>query len=882
MKLLAVKDAIPGQYIVVLRDGTAAASVNSIAAEQVNTASGQLVRTYQHALQGYSLRASEESVRRLLNDPRVKYVQQNGIVRADTTQVNPPWGLDRIDHRFGLYDQLYSYNATGAGVNAYIIDTGIRITHQDFGGRAQYAFESIGDGNGANDCMGHGTHVAGTVGGSTYGVAKDVNLFSVRVLDCTGSGTWEGVIAGVDWVTANRVLPAVANMSLGGGANQAMDDAVAASVASGVVYAVAGGNSADDACAYSPARTPAAITVGAMAADDTRAWFSNYGTCLDLFGPGVNVLSAWNNSDTGTNTISGTSMATPHVAGTVALYLGLHPSATPAEVTASLVEQATPGQVLDPGTGSPNLLLYEKFIGDTGGGDTTPPSVSLTAPTDGANLSGSWVDITAEASDDVGVEQVVFYIDGSWVQGSSATPDGLYAMVWDSTTVASGQHTITVRAFDAAGNIGSSSTITVNVSNPGSAVWDPTLRVPMCSQQDPFCDSVNLVNGRGIVGPELHAPNNWYDQCQDGNEGAYHADESLDRIRISTFDGSPLAPGKTVQVDVTVWAYGDGSGDALDIFYATDANSPNWQYLTTLVPSAGGLQTLSAWYTLPESATGVEMIRAAFRYGGVPTTCDDGAWSDRDDLAFKVGPGLAPPVASFNVSCHGLRCDFTDTSTDEDGTITNWYWFFSDNSDYTTEQNPTHLFPVSGTYYVALYVVDSHGLYNYTTQMVTVVGVPPVASFSASCSERSCSFTDASTDQDGTIVSRSWSFGDGYSATVQNPVHTYAAAGSYTVSLTVTDDNGLSSTTMRTVVATNPPVIVLTAAGSKVKGEMTVDLAWNGATSATLDVYRNGVLLTNTPNDGAERTTVSKKGTYNYRLCQPGTSYCSNNATVVF
>ena len=288
-------------------------------------------------------------------------------MHAFTSQTPATWGLDRIDQRDLPLNNTYTYNQTGAGVNAYIIDTGIRATHQQFTGRVGNGVDEVG--GGTNDCNGHGTHVSGTVGGTTYGVAKQVTLHPVRVLDCNGSGTTSGVIAGVDWVTANHVGPSVANMSLGGGASSALDSAVTNSINSGVSYAIAAGNSNADACTTSPARVAAANTVGPTTDTDARASFSNFGTCLDIFAPGNNITSSWNTSDAATNTISGTSMATPHVAGAIALYLQTNPGASPATVTQALISNSTLNHVTGAGTGSPNRLLYSIF----GGAPPPPP-----------------------------------------------------------------------------------------------------------------------------------------------------------------------------------------------------------------------------------------------------------------------------------------------------------------------------------------------------------------------------------------------------------------------------------------------------------------------------------------------------------------------------
>lgn len=442
------KDFIEGHYIVVLshepasRNARADEALEALTREVNRNAHARVNRSYRNALTGFAAKLTDEQVDALQKDPRVLSVEQDSYdypTSNVTVQEYTIWGLDRIDQREQPLDRAYAYTETGTGVTAYIIDSGIRYTHDEFGGRASlghdFVLEDDPDNTDPNqapgeDCSGHGTHVAGTVGGATYGVAKDVDLVSVRVFGCTGGSPRSRTIAAVDWVTGNAVQPAVVNMSLGGGANNALDVAIENSIEAGFHYVTSAGNSNNDACYYSPARSPVVLTVGASQIDDHRAWFSNYGPCVDVYAPGVAITSASNVDNTSTNLYNGTSMASPHVAGIVAMYLENNPGATPAQVLSAIVDNSEQGVVADVPSGS-NNMVYSLW---TAVDFTPPPPPDITLTTAALKVQGNQtVDLTWHPNGYGNVQvfrngtvitagyNVGYYRDNTGVKGNSGT-----------------------------------------------------------------------------------------------------------------------------------------------------------------------------------------------------------------------------------------------------------------------------------------------------------------------------------------------------------------------------------------------------------------------------------------------------------------------------
>ena len=593
------KKPVQGQYIVVLKENVAALSNESSRAPRVSELASRMAtlhgvkvtRSFNHALRGFVVTANDRALARLLMDDRVAYVEEDGYMYASATQTGATWGIDRVDQRALPLDSSYTYNTNASNVHAYIIDTGVLGTHTQFTGRMGNGYTAITDANGTNDCNGHGTHVAGTVGGTTYGVAKGVIIHPVRVLGCTGSGTNSGVIAGMDWVTANHVKPAVANMSLGGGASTATDDAVARMTAAGVVVAVAAGNDNGDACSYSPARAASAITVGSTANTDARSSFSNFGSCLDIYAPGSNILSAWYTSTSATNTISGTSMASPHVAGAAALYLADNPTATPAQVTSALSASATNGVVTDAKTGSPNKLLYT--LGGSAG--NVAPTANFSSSTSG--LTANFTDSSSDSDGSVASR--------SWNFGDSTTSTATNP---SKTYAAAGTYSVSLTVTD---NGGATNTVTkaVTVATTGGTVLTNGVAVTGLAAATGASLNYTMVVPAGATGLKFVIAGGTGDADMYVKFGSAPTD--------TVYDCRPYASGNAETCNIAT-AQAGTYNVRLKAYSAFSGVSLTGSYTT----GGGGTQTYTNTtdYTIGDNTTVDSPVTVSGRSGNAPST----------------------------------------------------------------------------------------------------------------------------------------------------------------------------------------------------------------------------------------------------------------------
>ncbi len=699
---------IPGRYIVVFKNSVT--NVSSFAAAISSRHQSTIGHVYTSAIKGVALSLSDADADAMRRDPNVAFVEQDQTVVLQSTQTNAPWGIDRTDQRALPLNSTYVYNADGSGVTAYIIDTGINYTHTDFGGRAVKGVDEVTIGGTAADCHGHGTGVASLVGGAKYGIAKNVRLVAVRVVDCGANVTTSTVLAGVDWVTANRTLPAVANMSMTLNLSAALTQAIETSIASGVVYAVAAGNNSNDACTASPANTPNALTVGATNSSDQLASFSSFGPCVDINAPGENIRMAWFGSTTATRTSDGTSFASPHVAGTAALYLQAHPTATPAQVRSALVSNATANVLTNVPANTANLLAYSGFV-VVG----TPPVANFTSSCSVSACSFDATTTTALATATYG------WSFGDATSGSGKTPSHSYA--------APGTFTVTLTVTDANGTSTKTKTVTVSAPNqPPVARFTFSCAALVC-----MFDGSTSSDDIGIVSYFW----TWGDGRSESHVGA-------------TARNGFLAPG-TYAVTLTVR---DGSGQTNSVTQSvqvpTTSNHAPTATITLPAPGATFVQGTSVSFAgsgvdLEDGAlggsslswtssidgqigTGASFATSTLSPGShqITLTATDAqglTGSATRSISITAAPPVnQPPVANFSWTCGGSkRCVLNGGGSTDDFGIVSYTW------DWGNGRGESHVGPGAsntwaspGTYRITLTVKDASGLIGTFAQNVVV------------------------------------------------------------------------------------------------------------------------------------------------------------------
>src|SRR5437879_323051 len=787
---------VPGQYIVVFRDTVAdpvafAQSRVGPAQSGVNAPGGTLLHTCSSALKGFAARLPDAAAATLRQDPRVAYVEPDREVRVAGTQQmdanGDPWGLDRIDQRALPLSGTYTYTSTGAGVHVYLIDTGLFTANAEFGGRADVVYDVAG-GDG-RDCFGHGTAVAGVVGAATYGVAKGVFIYEVRVYDYCDAGFMSNDLAGVDWVTANHTSPAVANLPLESAPSPALATALKNLWDSGVFIATTAGNDDVDACTQNSGASP--FAVAASTQTDAKWDFSNWGPCVKIYAPGVDIKTTWPAGVPGTSfavphgdgtaTASGTSFAAPHVTGVAALYKATFGDA-PSDVVANwILNNATPGAITGNVDGTPNLLLYSPATAQP------PPVANFTSSCTGLTCNFDASSSTAQAT-----------ATYSWTWGDAATGTGKTAT---HTYGAAASYSVTLTVTDGGGS--NSKTQTVPVSDPPPA--------PPVANFTSSCTGLTCNFDASSSTAQATASYSWT-----------WGDAATGTGKTATYTYG-AAGSYSVTLTVTD---GGGSNSVSKTVTVSPANQPPTANFTFSCPTL----TCSFTSTSSDPDGSIASYSWTFGDGGTSTaqnpshsygaggsytvtltvTDNQGATSTPTSKTVTVTAPNQPPTANFTFSCSGLGCSFTSTSSDPDGSIASYSWTFGDGAT-STAQNPSHTYGAGGSYTVTLRVTDNQGAQSAPTSKTVTPNQPPVANFTFNCPTLACSFTSTSSDPDGSIASYSWTFGDGGTSTAQNPSHTYGAGGSYTVTLRVTDNQGaISGPTSKTVTVTppnSPPIV---------------------------------------------------------------------------
>jgi subtilisin family serine protease len=699
---------IPGRYIVVFKGNVP--NVASLAATLAAQHQATIGHVYTTAIKGVALALSDADAAAMRLDPNVAFVEQDQVVTLQSTQTNATWGIDRTDQRALPLNSTYVYNADGTGVTAYIIDTGINYTHTEFGGRAVKGIDEVTAGGTAADCHGHGTGVASLVGGAKYGVAKNVRLVAVRVVDCGANVTTSTVLAGVDWVTAHRMLPAVANMSMTVNLSAALTLAIEASISSGVVYAVAAGNNANDACTFSPANTPNALTVGATNITDHLASFSSFGPCVDINAPGENIRMAWSGSTTATKTSDGTSFASPHVAGTAALYLQAHPTATPAQVRSALVSNATSNALIGVPANTPNLLAYSGFI-VVG----TPPVANFAA-------SCSALACSFDGSSTTALSTATY----AWTFGDTKSGSG---KTLSHTYSAAGTYTVTLTVTDANGT--STKTKTVSVSAPNQP---PVARFNVsCLSLACLFDGSASSDDAGIVSYAW----TWGDGRSETHAGATAKNAFLSpntfSVTLTVTDGSGQKNSVTASVQVTSASnHAPTASMSLPVTGATFVQGTSVSFAGSGSDQEDGALTGTSlsWTSSIDGliGTGASLAKNNLSVGShvITLTAKDVAGATgsatRNITITAPPPVNQAPVSRFTWTCAGAKkCALSGSASTDDVGVVSYAWDWGDGRAEThAGAGANNTWATPGTYVVKLTVKDASGLTGTSSQNVIV------------------------------------------------------------------------------------------------------------------------------------------------------------------